>query len=476
MANATNGSHWAGMLLVKNRWQSLRRAWAQRFNLDPTQTGHDVGAGLRLTAVLIAYLSFCILVVAMIGPAWCKWLVLLAILGFTLAIGMYKLGKSRTRVWRQKWQEKETQIAVRSEQRLDKAVHRQRSTEAIRKAVYQIVQSADDAETQRVGLGDGTRFSFHKRVKVMPLPTGTKERPEDSFVAYVRDISASGIGLMHEHPLEQDTVLLDFEAKNNVSIRFAAELLWCKQQADGRYFSGGKLTELATPVSDLSSENEPGRPLVASFQEPPGHLLPRQPVAGGQHDSVGKMKESTASDDSRNAELAKDMPATESTLSDERFAEGRGLSRAEEAPVLGKGNWKEVVLDAIKELPENLQASIGYFSKSENVMSVTVAGEHFSADDGQSESWVSEVVITYWNSLHDRDRSCESGSICRAGEEAEEQAEWPVLSIGGEAEVLPNGLCRGHASIVSFKRKVQAAILEELRSRSGERMTVKSLR
>ena len=83
MVNTIYKSPWVGMLLGNKRWDSLRRAWAQRFDLDPTQTGHDVGAGLRLMAGLIAYFSLCCLAVAMIGPAWCAWFAILAAFGRT---------------------------------------------------------------------------------------------------------------------------------------------------------------------------------------------------------------------------------------------------------------------------------------------------------------------------------------------------------------------------------------------------------
>jgi hypothetical protein len=547
------------MLLWNKRWQSLRRAWAQRLNLEPTQTGHDVGAGLRLMAGLVAYFSLCCLLVAMIGPAWCAWFAILAAFGWMSATRMYGLGRSRTRVWRQRWEKMETQTALQTEQKLDKVVHRQRSTESIRRAVLQIVRNADDAETQRGGLGEGTRVALHKQVKVTPLPACTTECPKESFTAYVRDISASSIGLIHDRPLEQDTVLLDFELKNSISIRFVAHVLWCKRQADGRYFSGGQLTELATPISELSLESAPNQSLVPSLQKWPEHLLLQKLQFGGQH--CGVVKELIAFNDSKEGErhlsticqrcgdtvqtarevdvpdgvvlcdgcyeqfvwtcdscgrhialpnieggeiegdfptlgplhwcqlcfdektaqcdqcgdvrLVKDMAATEDTLYCERCAEGRGLSPTEEATVLGKGNWKEAVLDAIEELPEHLQASIGYSFKFENVVTVTLAGERFLPVVAQNESWVSEVVVTCWNSLRDQGQLREFDSIGRPSGGSEKQAEWLVLSIGGEAESLSNRSYPGHESVTSFKRKVQVAILDELWSRSGASMISK---
>jgi hypothetical protein len=102
-------------------------------------------------------------------------------------------------------------------------------------------------------------------------------------------------------------------------------------------------------------------------------------------------------------ELVKDMRSTGDRLLCERCAVGLGPSAADDSPPLTRGNWKGAVLDAVKELPEDLQQSIGHSYKSDNAMTVTVAGEPIpSSDHDESESSVSKVEIIYWKSMRER--------------------------------------------------------------------------
>ena len=75
----------------------------------------------------------------------------------------------------------------------------------------------------------------------------------------------------------------------------------------------------------------------------------------------------------------------------------------EEGPLLTRENWKEAVLKAITELPRDLQASTGHSTQSDNVMIITVAGEHLpSNEDDIVESSISRIRVSYWNSLRER--------------------------------------------------------------------------
>ena len=67
--------------------------------------------------------------------------------------------------------------------------------------------------------------------------------------------------------------------------------------------------------------------------------------------------------------------------------------------LLTRGNWQEAVVEAIQELPDDLQSSVGHARTSEYSMKVIVAGHPMSGDQ---ESHVSTVKIVYWKSVREQ--------------------------------------------------------------------------
>src|SRR5262249_21490254 len=68
-------------------------------------------------------------------------------------------------------------------------------------------------------------------------------------VAFSREISAGGIGLLHNVELSPGEVELAIPTKNGSSIRVRTRILWCQPCGEGWYISGGQFMGIASVVS-----------------------------------------------------------------------------------------------------------------------------------------------------------------------------------------------------------------------------------
>lgn len=68
---------------------------------------------------------------------------------------------------------------------------------------------------------------------------------------FIRDISASGLGLMHNTPLENQAVLLRIET-DDPSQAVLAKIRWCRCLGDRWYLSGATFERLWMEELDLS--------------------------------------------------------------------------------------------------------------------------------------------------------------------------------------------------------------------------------
>ncbi len=62
----------------------------------------------------------------------------------------------------------------------------------------------------------------------------------DSLVVFTREISASGIGLLHNAKLDTGTIELTFDSPTGNTCRIATEIIWCRALTEGWYISGGR--------------------------------------------------------------------------------------------------------------------------------------------------------------------------------------------------------------------------------------------
>jgi len=144
------------------------------------------------------------------------------------------------------------------------------------------------------------------------------------------------------------------------------------------------------------------------------------------------------------------------------------------AELLTRENWKKGTLQAIDELPEELQASIGSASKSDDAMTVTVQVTPIPANDGrQSQPRVTKIEVIYWRSMRDQGWPPVDDARYGPGGTHEEQADWPIISIERVPEGIRKGLHPGRAYLTSFKGELQLTILEKMHTEGGESMVFK---
>jgi hypothetical protein len=74
------------------------------------------------------------------------------------------------------------------------------------------------------------------------------------LVAHVRNISATGVGLIHKEQIDSSRYVLDFPLKTGKCLSVLVELSWQQRLADGAYHSGGKLIEVVQ-AADGESES-----------------------------------------------------------------------------------------------------------------------------------------------------------------------------------------------------------------------------
>lgn len=87
-----------------------------------------------------------------------------------------------------------------------------------------------------------TRYPFFRQV-ALQVPGGPP------CVAFTREISAVGVGLLHNVQLTPGEVELSIPSKKGYSIRVRTKILWCSSCGEGWYISGGTFAGTAFVAS-----------------------------------------------------------------------------------------------------------------------------------------------------------------------------------------------------------------------------------
>jgi hypothetical protein len=82
------------------------------------------------------------------------------------------------------------------------------------------------------------RYPFFRRISLQ-APGG------QGAVAFSREISAVGIGLLHNVQLTPGEVELAIPSRRGYSIRVRTKILWCQPCGEGWYISGGQFVGTA---------------------------------------------------------------------------------------------------------------------------------------------------------------------------------------------------------------------------------------
>jgi hypothetical protein len=104
------------------------------------------------------------------------------------------------------------------------------------KAIYQLIVEAQNNEKK--DRRHEVRFAFFRPVSIH-ADDGSR------YSAFSREISASGIGLIHNLALQPGEVEISISHEHGYSIRVRTQLVWCRPCGEGWFISGGRFAGLA---------------------------------------------------------------------------------------------------------------------------------------------------------------------------------------------------------------------------------------
>ena len=93
----------------------------------------------------------------------------------------------------------------------------------------------DDARDERGEQRAHTRQPFFGPVTIVVEENGK----QSDYSCFSRDISPTGIGLLHNMPLECGEVTLTIQRQSG-DVRFRGEIMWCRPCGEGWYLSGAR--------------------------------------------------------------------------------------------------------------------------------------------------------------------------------------------------------------------------------------------
>jgi hypothetical protein len=108
------------------------------------------------------------------------------------------------------------------------------------KAIYQLIVEAQNAENR--DRRRDVRYAFFR-------PVSIEVEDGHQYSAFSREISAAGIGLIHDIDLSDREVEITISSEQGYSIRVRCRILWCQPCGEGWYISGGKFVGIAAVVA-----------------------------------------------------------------------------------------------------------------------------------------------------------------------------------------------------------------------------------
>jgi len=114
---------------------------------------------------------------------------------------------------------------------------RSNSDPQISSAVTKLLEGARSAEKT-------DRRASPRHPYFQPVTVVSSDRKQ-KMTAFSREISESGIGLLHYMPVMPGEVTLTISGPLGAALRVRTEILWCRPCGEGWYLSGGQFLELA---------------------------------------------------------------------------------------------------------------------------------------------------------------------------------------------------------------------------------------
>ena len=111
-----------------------------------------------------------------------------------------------------------------------------RSQPGIQVAVRKLKHDARESNAERRSHGRTPLFK--------PVILRMGEDFSVRHAAFTRDISPTGVGLLHSFPIEPAEVMLTTQLHNRETIELIVDVTWCMSCGEGWYISGGAFNRL----------------------------------------------------------------------------------------------------------------------------------------------------------------------------------------------------------------------------------------
>src|SRR4051812_45857397 len=98
--------------------------------------------------------------------------------------------------------------------------------------IYQLIEEAEYAD-MRLRRSEA-RYPFFRPASI--------QVDEQQYSAFTREISASGIGLLHNFKLKPGEFQISILSEQEYRVRVEVEILWCRACGEGWHISGGRFT------------------------------------------------------------------------------------------------------------------------------------------------------------------------------------------------------------------------------------------
>lgn len=98
----------------------------------------------------------------------------------------------------------------------------------------------------------GHRIPCNVQAQLVPLDDQGRLPGAAAVEVQVTDLSKSGVGIMHRHPMPHRLVALTFESETGRATRLIVRLKWCRFKRAEFYQSGGQIVRVE---SELKIEN-----------------------------------------------------------------------------------------------------------------------------------------------------------------------------------------------------------------------------
>ena len=217
----------------------------------------DSLAERRSLPALIGWLSLCMLS-AGYGPQLPTYIrqtwIVMGLFGLAAAMGLNVAARAR-HIYRKRLHRKTTERRV--DFNLTRLVKQHATFQQIREALSRIAEDYGTTGGAGADQRAARRMPFSRPVRVEPIDSfghSSTDRLSNVIRAFVRDLSANGVGLIHNRPIDARQVVLTFDLLAGETISFIVDLNWSSLQADGKYLSGGKMIDIAAVHSGCSED------------------------------------------------------------------------------------------------------------------------------------------------------------------------------------------------------------------------------